>query len=810
MERVLRLNIRSYMRIASVYGVKNEIMVTQYYVDLPDYRFFSGGGFFVFVVVQNDSVELLREDFESEGVVTQKFQIHDSSFLDEFEQSPAALTPYMHEIGVDVDCTELFVFKTHREFVLDLNNGFQLVETDQHMYFMAVPPETGIESVVNDLESKHLYFEEVIRSGILRRLAFETQGHIDIFVRDLSYATRRRHGVQLLRSIFLKTLPGEVLGIMGISGSSKSTLLDKLSGRIESGELSGSYYADGMHINSVYSLSGLISYLPQADVINGALTVEEAIRFTAYLRLRLTMDQAENLADYFIRELGLWHRRKSHIVSLSGGELKRVHIGFKLLSSSMLFLGDEITTGLDASNAKAVLQLVRNINALKHIPTVLSVHQPRTEALALFDKIVVLVGGRVIAYGTVDSIMNLIAEEGYPIADNKNPADALIEALTSSEGNPLVLPDQSLTKIRRSGRAVFMEEAAEHERRYETNEPVKTAFHITVPFTRQLFTLLSREWRVYTRNRSFFFARFLLMIVMALLAAFTFFQIPNTQRGIATRFGSLFFLLLLVSFSPVQAIISSFQAEKEVLRRELFEKFFSPFSYFLAKTLLGMIGQLFFPLVFSLIVYWIIGFQPSFTHFLIFYMALFFAVACAESWGFFIAAVSNNMLLAQILGPLTMTLFFLYAGFFTSAAGGESTGPLGVISWVRYISFLTYSYEIILDNEFAGLAFTCTPDELVGDQCPFTDGDAVLDFYGFGNVNIGINVVFLGIIYFVMRLLIYLSIKFSIRIAPQWRSKIKSPNRVETPLIVPPEHEPGEADVFRIAFSPSTASVEYY
>lgn len=109
----------------------------------------------------------------------------------------------------------------------------------------------------------------------------------------------------LLNNISAKANHGEVLAIAGPSGSSKSTLLDALAGRIDRRSLRGSILVNGMPIDQTFRrVSG---YVMQDDALYPVLTVRETLMFSARLRLPSTWTDDQRMArvEIILAELGL-------------------------------------------------------------------------------------------------------------------------------------------------------------------------------------------------------------------------------------------------------------------------------------------------------------------------------------------------------------------------------------------------------------------------------------------------------------------------------------------------------------------------
>ena len=157
-------------------------------------------------------------------------------------------------------------------------------------------------------------------------------------------------------------------------------------------------------------LKRIAGYVMQDDLLNGYLTVEETLMFTAELRLPRTFTNVERKerVDDVLNDLNLAHARHDIIGSqqrkgISGSERKRLCVCMQLLNRPQLLFLDEPTTGLDSVTA---LDLLHTLNALAHgksqakaVTIVCSIHQPQAKIFNLFDSIILLKAGHIMYQG---------------------------------------------------------------------------------------------------------------------------------------------------------------------------------------------------------------------------------------------------------------------------------------------------------------------------------------------------------------------------------------------------------------------------
>ena len=186
------------------------------------------------------------------------------------------------------------------------------------------------------------------------------------------------------------TIPASrFVGIIGPSGAGKSSLLHAIAGL--RAPTAGVVLVDG---ENVYDSNAAPSFgfVPQDDIVHPELTVIEALRFSALLRLpRATPRiEMEKLIAQTLDQLRLSQRANNLITRLSGGQRKRVSVGVELLAKPSILFLDEPTSGLDPATEFQLMELLRDL-ADTGCTIICTTHV--MENAYLMDQMMVLVGG---------------------------------------------------------------------------------------------------------------------------------------------------------------------------------------------------------------------------------------------------------------------------------------------------------------------------------------------------------------------------------------------------------------------------------
>ena len=264
--------------------------------------------------------------------------------------------------------------------------------------------------------------------------------------------TYNLNGKQILSGISGAVHPGELMAIMGASGAGKTTFLDILARKNKVGVTNGDFYLNGEKVRDD-EFKNVIGFVDQDDTLLPTLTVHETILDSALLRLPKEMSRTskEQKVEDVERQLGIYHIRNQKIGSeetsrgISGGEKRRVGIACELVTSPSILFLDEPTSGLDAFNAFNVVECLVNLVKNYNRTVVVTIHQPRSNIVALFDQLILLAKGRTVYSGPFEHCQPYFDNVGYTCPPGFNIADYLIDlTMHASAANRTMDEDSSM------------------------------------------------------------------------------------------------------------------------------------------------------------------------------------------------------------------------------------------------------------------------------------------------------------------------------------------------------------------------------
>ncbi len=272
---------------------------------------------------------------------------------------------------------------------------------------------------------------------------FDTRSKTRIDSVNITKDVKNRSGggmLRLLDNVSLSVQPNEFVGLLGPSGAGKSTLMDAMNGMRPAS--SGSVLINNLDLyQHLDSLKQSIGYVPQDDIIHRELTVYRTLYYVAKLRLSSDVSGAEvkQIIEEVMDVTGLTERRDVPINQLSGGQRKRVSIAVELITKPSVIFLDEPTSGLDPATEEKIMKLFQQI-AESGRTVILTTHA--MENVKLFDKIVVLMRGKLVFYGKPDEALKHLGASSFKDLYDKLEEPIEQKIKLSSNGNRQQITEQ--------------------------------------------------------------------------------------------------------------------------------------------------------------------------------------------------------------------------------------------------------------------------------------------------------------------------------------------------------------------------------
>ena len=243
-----------------------------------------------------------------------------------------------------------------------------------------------------------------------------------ISVQNLSktYAT----GFQALKSIDLEIRHGEIFALLGPNGAGKTTLIQIICGIVNAS--SGTITIDGHdHIGDFRAARALIGLVPQELHTDAFETVWAT---TSFSRGLFGKPKSPGHIEKVLKDLSLWDKKDSQIITLSGGMKRRVLIAKALSHEPRILFLDEPTAGVDVELRKDMWEAVRALKAAG-VTIILTTHYIE-EAEQMADRVGVINKGELILVEEKAELMHKLGKKRLTLQLAQR-LDAIPDALSA-------------------------------------------------------------------------------------------------------------------------------------------------------------------------------------------------------------------------------------------------------------------------------------------------------------------------------------------------------------------------------------------
>ncbi|NBX52731.1 MAG: LPS export ABC transporter ATP-binding protein, partial [Proteobacteria bacterium] len=220
----------------------------------------------------------------------------------------------------------------------------------------------------------------------------------------------------VIRDISFEIKQGEAVGLLGPNGAGKTTSFYMIVGLVKAD--SGNIFIDNIDITNfaIHQRAKLgIGYLPQEASIFRGMTVEQNI-MSALEIVESNNDIRRDKLERLLSEFSIFHIRKSHALSLSGGERRRTEIARALATNPAFILLDEPFAGVDPIAVNDIREMVSHLTS-KGIGVLITDHNVR-ETLSIVNRAYIVYDGKVLFSGNRDEIINNDAVKRVYLGEN--------------------------------------------------------------------------------------------------------------------------------------------------------------------------------------------------------------------------------------------------------------------------------------------------------------------------------------------------------------------------------------------------------
>lgn len=217
----------------------------------------------------------------------------------------------------------------------------------------------------------------------------------------VSKVSKQFNGQEVLKDVELTVKPGEILAILGESGSGKTVLLKHLIGILKPDR--GTIEIDGVDITKLSEKQLLeirknTGYLFQEGALYDFMTVYDNVAFPLVEHTDLDEQAIHKKVSELLEMVDLQDAAEKYPSQLSGGMKKRSALARAVILSTKILFCDEPTSGLDPIKSKDISDLIRNVARQLKCTTVITSHDIRN-SLRIADRLILIHEGKIVAEG---------------------------------------------------------------------------------------------------------------------------------------------------------------------------------------------------------------------------------------------------------------------------------------------------------------------------------------------------------------------------------------------------------------------------
>jgi len=616
---------------------------------------------------------------------------------------------FIHAIYIESVKTIFFRYFGDDELFI---NG-QISDSDKTHLF-------NIGSTIRTTKSQQIYYSDII-SRFLNR---ENTEALKFEVKEVSHSFKA--GKIALKKLSLTAVSGNLIGIMGGSGTGKTTLMNIMNGKIK--PTKGVLMVNGIDLHDNHkALEGVIGHVSQNDLLIEELTVFENLFFSARLCMKGFSDtELAKKVTEVLQTLGLYEARKLRVGSkldkvISGGQRKRLNIALELIREPSILFVDEPTSGLSSRDSENIMDLLKELSLNGKLVFVV-IHQPSSNIFKLFDRLLIMDKGgypiydgdplNAIVHFKTHSFRGNAHERECSLCGNVNPEqifdliDARIVDEFGNETQARKRTAQDWHKLYLQHKEVIQEEENVKEK------PIKLS---RLPGKwRQFTTYLRRDVLSKASNLQYILVNSLVAPLLALVLSFFIKYFDSTGgKEVYSFYGNenipqyIFIAVIVSIFLGLTVSAEEINRDKEILSREKYLNI-SRSSYLLSKVLIMFSISAIQTALFLLIGNLILGIKEMWLE----YWIILFSTSCASNLlGLNISSAFNSAKVIYIIVPLLIIPQLLFSGVIVKFDKlHPSLSEANKVPWVGNAMISRWAYEALaveqsVDNKLTEKTF---------------------------------------------------------------------------------------------------------
>ncbi|SPO01649.1 related to ATP-binding cassette protein [Cephalotrichum gorgonifer] len=489
---------------------------------------------------------------------------------------------------------------------------------------------------------------------------------------------------------------GEICALMGPSGCGKTTLLNVLAHRdaAAGAKVDGATLVNGTN-QSREAFRRMSSYVEQEDALIGSLTVRETMNFASRLSNLSGLSKSDRMSriDGLLDSFGLRNQQHTLIGTpirkgISGGQKRRVSVASQLITSPKLLFLDEPTSGLDSAASWEVISFIKTIAKKNSLIVIASIHQPSSATFQLFDKVLLLSAGRPHYFGSVPEMAPFFEAMGHPIPVHMNPSEFVLELMNVDFSDNQEAARQQLDDMQMSWESSALSESTAADIRdviqRSSSQAMPDAKLARAGFLTLVLALVHRAFIKSYRDVIAYGIRIAMYLGLAIMMGTVWLRLGSEQDSIQPFINAIFFGSAFMSFMAV-AYVPAFLEDHATFFKERENGLYGAAPFVIANFIIGLPYLFIITVLFSVVAYWLSGFEPTAEAFFTWIMWLFLDLVAAESLVVLVSSIFPNFVVALALTAFANGLWMSVGGFLV---------PPKILNVFWYYAFSYIDYQV--------------------------------------------------------------------------------------------------------------------
>ncbi|PYH38400.1 ABC drug exporter AtrF [Aspergillus neoniger CBS 115656] len=537
---------------------------------------------------------------------------------------------------------------------------------------------------------------------------------------------------------------GEMMLVLGRPGAGCSTFLKTIANDREAfagveGEISyGGMSAEEQHKH----FRGEVNYNQEDDQHFPNLTVWQTLKFSLINKTKKhDKESIPIIIDALLKMFGISHTKNTvvgneYVRGVSGGERKRVSIAETLATKSSVVCWDNSTRGLDASTALDYAKSLRIMTDISKRTTFVTLYQAGESIYELMDKVLVIDQGRMLYQGPANEARQYFVNLGFHCPEQSTTADFLTSLCDPNARQFQPGREASTPKTAEELESVFRQSSAyqrilddvsgyekqlqdsnqESTRRFQKSvaesksKTVSKKSPYTVSLVRQVAACVRREFWLLWGDKTSLYTKYFIILSNGLIVSSLFYGESLNTSGAFSRGGALFFSILFLGWLQLTELMPAVSGRGIVARHKDYA-FYRPSAVSIARVVVDFPAIFCMVVPFTIIVYFMSGLDVTASKFWIYFLFVYTTTFCITSMYRMFAALSPSIDDAVRFSGIALNVLILFVGYVIPKQS-LIDGSIW-FGWLFYVNPLSYSYEAVLSNEFAGRLMDCASSMLV-------------------------------------------------------------------------------------------------